>query len=300
MPRPSGSTRAPAPAARRSLGREQVVTSNLGRWVAQLTVPLHTPAKIRAMRSLLARLDGRTNAVRVGPCDCRNGNRLIPAVGGIPYDDDRRCHIDGAGFMQGGALRRSRKTRRRRPGTLQITIEQRLDAGCRCWKVVPWRRRLPLRHGRRRPALPDEKTLLDIRPKLRTALRRGSVGRIGAMAVCPCGCRPTTAAPSSCSSPAPARRRWTSWRCGDMAFFPTPPPPLEDRSAPRPPGSMSFAALFVTFAFGQRPAGVGGDGPISRGGVDWLGLGAAGRRQRQPAAVDRRAGARRRTAPRRS
>ncbi|TSD85627.1 hypothetical protein FFK22_026650 [Mycobacterium sp. KBS0706] len=34
-------------------GREQVVTSKLGRWVATLTVPLHTPAKIRAMRSLL-------------------------------------------------------------------------------------------------------------------------------------------------------------------------------------------------------------------------------------------------------
>lgn len=84
-------------------GREQAVSSGLGRWVARLTVPLHTPAKIRAMRSLLAKLEGRTNAVRVGPCDCRNGSRLIPVAGDIPYSD-KAVHTDGAGFMQGGVV----------------------------------------------------------------------------------------------------------------------------------------------------------------------------------------------------
>ncbi len=59
-------------------GREQAVGSGLGRWVATLTVPLHTPAKIRAMRSLLAKLDGRSNGVRVGPCDGPNSALLMP------------------------------------------------------------------------------------------------------------------------------------------------------------------------------------------------------------------------------
>ena len=154
-------------------GREQVVTSNLGRWVAQLTVPLHTPAKIRAMRSLLARLDGRTNAVRIGPCDCRNGNRLIPTIGGIPYDDDS-LHSDGTGFMQGGALPVIAKDEAAAAGDTQITIENGstrmpvlegsfLGAGGCLYVTVG------------ATALPDEKTLLDIRPKLRTALAEGAV-----------------------------------------------------------------------------------------------------------------------------
>lgn len=153
-------------------GREQVVGSNLGRWVATLTVPLHTPAKIRAMRSLLARLDGRTNAVRVGPCDCRNGNRLIPTVGGIPYDDES-FHTDGAGFMQGGSLPVIATGEAAAPGDTQITIENGstltpvlegsfLGAGGYLYVTVG------------ATALPDEKTLLEIRPKLRTALAEGA------------------------------------------------------------------------------------------------------------------------------
>jgi hypothetical protein len=153
-------------------GREQVVTSNLGRWIARLTVPLHTPAKIRAMRSLLARLDGRTNAVRVGPCDCRNGNRLIEMTGGIPYDDDT-FHTDGSGFSQGGASPTIAEDHPAAAGAFQITINNGST-------------RMPVLDGSffgaggylyvvtGATALAGEQTLLDIRPKLRTALAVGA------------------------------------------------------------------------------------------------------------------------------
>jgi hypothetical protein len=151
-------------------GREQVVTSNLGRWVAQLTVPLHTPAKIRAMRSLLARLDGRTNAVRVGPCDCRNGNRLIPVVGDIPYSD-RAFHTDGAGFMQGG---------------IAPTIAAAVPAGATTIRILNGSTVLPVLEGSFLglggylyvvvgvDPEPGEETVLDIRPKLRAGAAEGA------------------------------------------------------------------------------------------------------------------------------
>lgn len=153
-------------------GREQVVGSSLGRWVATLTVPLYSRETILAMRSLLAKLDGRTNAVRAGPCDCRNGNRLIGTVGGIPYDDDA-FHTDGAGFMQGGTLPVIAEDEAASAGDTQITIENGstqtpvlegsfFGAGGFLYVVVG------------ATALPDEKTLLDIRPKLRTALAEGT------------------------------------------------------------------------------------------------------------------------------
>ncbi len=63
--------------ARRSLAVSRWSDRALGRWVAKMTVPLNTPAKIRAMRALLAKLDGRSNGVRVGPCDGPNG-ALLP------------------------------------------------------------------------------------------------------------------------------------------------------------------------------------------------------------------------------
>lgn len=154
-------------------GREQVVTSNLGRWIARLNVPLHTPAKIRAMRSLLAKLDGRTNAVRVGPCDCRNGNQLIGTIGGIPYDD-QAFHTDGSGFSQGGTNPTIAEDEAASAGDTQITIENGstrtpvlegsfLGAGGYLYVTVG------------ATALPGETTLLDIRPKLRTALAVGAV-----------------------------------------------------------------------------------------------------------------------------
>lgn len=144
-------------------GREQVVASGLGRWVAQLTVPLHTPAKIRAMRSLLARLDGRTNAVRVGPCDCRNGNRLIPMVGDIPYSD-RSLHSDGAGFEQGG---------------IAPALAALAEAGDTAIRIFNGSTMLPVLEGSFLgigghlhvvvgvDPQPAEETVLDIRPKLR-------------------------------------------------------------------------------------------------------------------------------------
>ncbi|WP_343711913.1 hypothetical protein [Inquilinus sp.] len=147
-------------------GREQVVGSGLGRWVATLTVPLNTPAKIRAMRSLLAKLDGRSNGVRVGPCDCRNGNRLVPIIGGIPYGD-QSLHTDGAGFMQGGIAPVIAAPAA--AGSTQITIQNGstqlpvlegsfLGVGGYLYVVVGV------------TPNPDETTGLDIRPKLRTAV----------------------------------------------------------------------------------------------------------------------------------
>lgn len=153
-------------------GREQAVSSGLGRWVARLTVPLHTPAKIRAMRSLMARLNGRANGVRVGPCDCRNGNRLIPTIHDIPYRDDS-LHTDGAGFQQGGIAPTIPEDHAASVGDRRITI----------WNGAT---RTPVLEGSFFGAggylyvvvgvtpLPDENTLIDLRPKLRTALPEGA------------------------------------------------------------------------------------------------------------------------------
>ncbi|OWJ68702.1 hypothetical protein [Inquilinus limosus] len=151
-------------------GREQVVGSGLGRWVARLTVPLHTPAKIRAMRSLMARLEGRANGVRVGPCDCRNGNRLAPAIHDIPYRDKAR-HDDGAGFMQGGAP----------PGMAEAA-----PAGAIFLKIANGSTVLPVLEGSfigiagylyvvvGVAPLPEETTRLEIRPKLRVEAPDGA------------------------------------------------------------------------------------------------------------------------------
>ncbi|MGK9168032.1 hypothetical protein KXR53_17115 [Inquilinus limosus] len=150
-------------------GREQAVSSGLGRWIARLTVPLHTPAKIRAMRSLLAKLEGRTNGVRVGPCDCRNGNRIIPIVGDIPYSD-QAPHTDGAGFSQGG---------------IAPTIAEPAAAGALHVAILNGSTQLPVLEGSfigvggylyvvvGVTPQPDETTELDIRPKLRTPVAAG-------------------------------------------------------------------------------------------------------------------------------
>lgn len=152
-------------------GREQVVGSGLGRWVARLTVPLHTPAKIRAMRSLMARLEGRANGVRVGPCDCRNGNRLTPAIHDIPYSDNAR-HGDGAGFVQGGAA----------PG-----LAEAAGAGAFFITIVNGSTALPVLEGSfigvggylyvvvGVTPLPEETTRLEIRPRLREAASDGTL-----------------------------------------------------------------------------------------------------------------------------
>jgi hypothetical protein len=152
-------------------GREQVVSSGLGRWIARLTVPLHTPAKIRAARSLLAKLDGRANAVNVGPCDCRNGNRLGLFIDGIPYSD-QSLHSDDAGFQQGGVP--AKVLTAAAAGATQVEI----DIGST---------KLPLLEGSfiglggylyvvvGVTDQPDEEALLDIRPRLRTPLAEGAL-----------------------------------------------------------------------------------------------------------------------------
>jgi hypothetical protein len=147
-------------------GREQAVSSGLARWTARLTVPLHTPAKIRAARSLLARLDGRANAVRVGPCDCRNGNRISPIIGDIPYNDQAR-HTDGAGFTQGGT---------------PPAVAAPAPAGAMQVRIFLAATALPVLDGAfiglggylyvvvGAVPQPGEEAVLDIRPRLRTAL----------------------------------------------------------------------------------------------------------------------------------
>lgn len=82
-------------------GREQVVFSGLGRWKASVTFAAHDPASTRTIRALVAKMGGRFNALRIGPCDCFNAPPGVPLIHGIPYDD-QSFHSDGAGFMQGG------------------------------------------------------------------------------------------------------------------------------------------------------------------------------------------------------
>ncbi|MFY9292682.1 MAG: hypothetical protein WAP03_18610 [Methylorubrum rhodinum] len=48
---------------------EQAITAPTGRVRASLTVPCNTPARVLAMRALLAGLDGRAGTVLVGPCE---------------------------------------------------------------------------------------------------------------------------------------------------------------------------------------------------------------------------------------
>lgn len=149
-------------------GREQAVGSGLARWVATLTVPLNTPAKIRAMRSLLAKLDGRSNLIRVGPCDCRNGNRIVPPIGGIPYAPTGAFHAPtGAGFSIGGS---------------SPYISEAASAGATQIKIFNGSTALPVLEGSflgvggylyvvvgAEPGI-GETTTLDIRPKLRAAV----------------------------------------------------------------------------------------------------------------------------------
>jgi hypothetical protein len=152
-------------------GRQQVVSSGVARWMMSLTFPLFNRETILAFRAWLAQMEGRANYTQIGPCDCSNGNRLIPTVGGIPYDDDS-LHTDGAGFMQGGAL---------------PTISAAASAGATQITIINGSTQLPVLAGSylgvggymyvvaAATALPDEKTLLEIRPKLRTSLAEDAV-----------------------------------------------------------------------------------------------------------------------------
>lgn len=147
-------------------GREQIVSSGVARWVATLTVPLYTPQTIRAMRSLLAKLDGRANGVRVRVCDCVNGNTLIPTIHDIRYSDKSR-HSDTAGFMQGGT---------------PPTIAADAAVGAAQIVILNGSTELPVLEGSFLGVgghlyvvvgvtpEEDETTTLDIRPRLRTAI----------------------------------------------------------------------------------------------------------------------------------
>jgi len=81
-------------------GREQVISSGLQRWRASMSFPLFNRETILAFRSWITQMDGRANRTLIGPCDCSNGNRLGPSIGGIPHSD-QTMHSDGAGYAQG-------------------------------------------------------------------------------------------------------------------------------------------------------------------------------------------------------
>ena len=147
-------------------GREQVVSSGLGRWRSTVTFPLYSPATIRAMRAWLALMDGRSNMSIIGPCDCTNANQITPLIGGIPYSDDT-LHSDGAGFQQGGTP--AAVSVAASAGAVQVQIDLASTAlpvlagtfiglGGYLYVVVGV------------TAAPGEEALLDIRPRLRTAL----------------------------------------------------------------------------------------------------------------------------------
>lgn len=148
-------------------GGEQVVSSGLGRWRPRLTFPLFTPERIRAFRAWLWQMDGRANFSRIGPCDLANGNQITPFHGGIPYSPDHAFHTDGAGFSQGGVP--STVSAIAAIGAMQVQIDVASVAvpvltgtfigfGGYLYGIVG------------ATALPGEEALLDIRPRLRTAL----------------------------------------------------------------------------------------------------------------------------------
>lgn len=66
-------------------GREQVVSSGLGRWVATVTCPLYNRTSILAHATLLALLDGRANTVKMPICPGPLGSRVLPLINGVPY-----------------------------------------------------------------------------------------------------------------------------------------------------------------------------------------------------------------------
>jgi len=66
-------------------GREQVIYSGLGRWVATRSIVLFDRKGILAYRALMARLKGRANAVVVGPSIGPTAPRVQPLLFGLPY-----------------------------------------------------------------------------------------------------------------------------------------------------------------------------------------------------------------------
>jgi hypothetical protein len=88
-------------------GREQVIGTGLGRWVANVQIRVHNQATVRAARALAWKMKGREHAVLMGPCDCSNASFAGNIITGIPYSQPGgilTLHSDGTGFSQGGQL----------------------------------------------------------------------------------------------------------------------------------------------------------------------------------------------------
>lgn len=84
-------------------GREQIVSSGNALWTATGTVRIRTPAMVREWRRMLWALEGRANALLIGPCDCRNGGFVPPGAPriSVPHDDTTPFD-DGTMYSQGG------------------------------------------------------------------------------------------------------------------------------------------------------------------------------------------------------
>lgn len=65
-------------------GEEQSAVGPSARWRATLAIPVYTPAKILALRGLMAALDGRANTVLVGPFEVTRAPWFIdPLTGNV-------------------------------------------------------------------------------------------------------------------------------------------------------------------------------------------------------------------------
>lgn len=84
-------------------GREQITSSGNALWTATGTARIRTPQMVREWRRMLWALQGRTNALLIGPCDCRNGGYVPPGAPSVhvPHDD-LTPFDDGTLYSQGG------------------------------------------------------------------------------------------------------------------------------------------------------------------------------------------------------
>jgi hypothetical protein len=82
--------------------REQIVFGGNTLWRMHATARIRTPAAVREWRRILWQMEGRLNALLIGPCDCKVGGTLPPfVVTGIPHDDLTPFN-DNTGYSQGG------------------------------------------------------------------------------------------------------------------------------------------------------------------------------------------------------
>jgi hypothetical protein len=83
-------------------GREQVIGSMLGRWLADMTYPLNNRARALAHRALLTRLHGRLNCVAVPYCPGNLAPTVLPQISGVTYPNNRLALRSGQTYASLG------------------------------------------------------------------------------------------------------------------------------------------------------------------------------------------------------